>query len=104
VGRVGSVSSMGCLSGSPYTAAVEEKTIRFTPVSPMASSSEIPPPTLFRKYLPGLSTDSPTRESAAMWTTASIRRRARTPRSLSVSATSPTIRLAPWTTAPRCPL
>ena len=40
---------MGLEGGLPYTAAVEEKTTRFTPVSAMAVSKESEPPTLLAK-------------------------------------------------------
>ena len=49
VGRVGAVSTIGTSSGSPYVAAVEEKTSRGTAVARIASSSARVPPTLVRQ-------------------------------------------------------
>ncbi len=40
------VSKIGCASGSPYVAAVEEKTMRLTPHSRIASSNTNPATTL----------------------------------------------------------
>ena len=53
------VSTRGVSSGMPYTAAVEEKTSRPTPVWRIASSRDRALTVLFRKYLPGLAHDSP---------------------------------------------
>src|SRR3954468_17335145 len=53
VGRVGSSSVMGTDFGSPYVAAVEEKTSRRTPASRMAPSSSRVPATLLRQYFSG---------------------------------------------------
>ncbi len=72
MGRVGSVSVIGVRSGSPYAAAVEENTIRPTPVSRMASSRARLPPRLCDQYRPGLATDSPTSDLAAKCSTASV--------------------------------
>ena len=57
----------------PYTAAVDENTIRPTPPARAASSSAIPPATLSRKYRAGSAIDSATSERAAQWRMASIR-------------------------------
>ena len=46
---MGNVSTIGLDGGSPYTAAVEEKTMCFTPVSNMAVSRESEPATLLAK-------------------------------------------------------
>jgi hypothetical protein len=46
---IGNVSRIGLDGGSPYTAAVDEKTMCFTPVSTIAVSSESEPPTLLAK-------------------------------------------------------
>ena len=48
MGALGSVSVMGVFSGVPYTAAEDEKMIRFTPVSCMAPSTFTMPTTLFQ--------------------------------------------------------
>jgi hypothetical protein len=37
IGRVGAVSGTGSVSGTPYTAAVDEKTKRATPFATQAS-------------------------------------------------------------------
>src|SRR2546429_9703119 len=57
VGRVGSVSRTVGPSGSPQTAAVEEKTIVLIRISPIPPSSEGRPPRLFDPYLAGPATD-----------------------------------------------
>ena len=51
---------------------MEEKTIVRTPISRIASSSEIVPPRLFDQYLAGSATDSPTSDLAAKCSTASM--------------------------------
>ena len=63
---------IGVRSGSPYTAAVEEKTIVRTPISRIASSSASVPPRLVDQYLAGSATDSPTSDFAAKCRTASM--------------------------------
>jgi hypothetical protein len=62
---------MGMCSGSPYTAAVEEKTIRVVPVARMASSRASVPPRLCCQYSDGRATDSATSDLAAKCRTAS---------------------------------
>ena len=68
---VGSVSATGIRSGSPYTAAVEENTMRRVPATRIASSRASVPPRLFSQYRVGLATDSPTSDLAAKCSTAS---------------------------------
>lgn len=62
---------MGISSGSPNTAADEEKTKYPMPWSTAASMRVIIFPTLLRKYFRGSTTDSPTEVNAAKWITAS---------------------------------
>ncbi len=100
VGAVGSVSVIGVETGSPYVAAVEEKTRRRTPCSRMAASSAIVPPTLLSQYFSGFTTDSPTCEYAAKCRTPSndgSRKRA-------ASWTRPSTNAAPSGTPARKPV
>ena len=71
-------------SGSPYTAAVDEKMIRPVPARRMASSRASVPPRLFAQYLAGSATDSPTSELPAKCSTASMSRSASTLAALSL--------------------
>jgi hypothetical protein len=48
IGRCDAFSGIGVESGTPYTAAVDENTIRFTPVRTIASRSATPP-TMFSR-------------------------------------------------------
>ncbi len=101
VGRVGSVSSIGTRSGSPYTAAVEENTIRRVPATRIASSRSSVPPRLFSQYSVGLAMDSPTSDRAAKCSTAS------TPPASTAAAsawTRPATKVAPAGTASACPV
>src|SRR5580693_4572186 len=52
-GSNGESSGIGTTWGVPYTAAVEEKTIRFTLVCTMAVNNDSVPPTLLEKYSSG---------------------------------------------------
>ena len=72
IGLIGSDSMIGVLSGMPYVAAVELKTMRFVPAARIASRRAMPPATFSRKYLAGSVIDSPTRDLAAQCRTASI--------------------------------
>ena len=56
---------MGVACGLPYTAAVDENTMCFTPLRSIAVSSESDPATLFAKYRSGSRIDSPTAMNAA---------------------------------------
>lgn len=78
VGRVGASSRIGTDSGSPYVAAVEEKTIRRQSTARMASSSASVPPTLVSQYSCGRCCETPTSDLAAKCSTASGRTSART--------------------------
>ena len=89
-------------SGSPYTAAVDEKMIRPVPATRMASSSASVPPRLFAQYLAGFATDSPTCELAAKCSTASMPRSASTLAALSLI--EPRMKAAPPGTASSCPV
>ena len=64
-------SRIGVCSGRPYTAAVDEKTIRRTPAALIPSRSEMPPATFSRKYFAGSVIDSPTSDLAAQCSTTS---------------------------------
>ena len=100
-GSAGAVSLIGTLAGSPYTAAVEENTIRRTPASRIASSSATEPPRFADQYWSGYATDSPTSDLAAKWSTAS------TPSASTLAASlrmSPTVNSAPSGTPARCPV
>src|SRR5215210_5766129 len=65
VGRVGASSRIGTDSGSPYVAAVEEKTIRRQSTACMASSRASDPPTLVSQYSCGRCCETPTSDLAA---------------------------------------
>jgi hypothetical protein len=100
VGASAASSRMGTSAGSPYVAAVEEKTSRRTPDSRMAARSSMLPPTLLRQYLSGFCTDSPTWECAAKCSTPSYE-------GSSTSAASwmrPSTKPAPAGTASRNPV
>jgi len=100
VGFVGAVSTIGLVSGSPYVAAVEEKTSLRTPASRIAPSSAIEPPTLLSQYFSGFTTDSPTCENAAKCRTASYDESSH----LAASRMSPSTKEAPAGTPSRKPV
>ena len=102
-GTLGVSSVMSSTSGSPYVAAVEEKTIRLTSAARIASSRFSAPSTFPRQYCSGTSWDSPTSESAAKCSTPS-NPRATTSFTASASSRSTSTKSAPSGTAPRWPL
>ncbi len=100
VGEVGADSTIGTCSGSPYVAAVEEKTSVRTPASRIAASRAIVPPTLLSQYFSGFTTDSPTCENAAKCRTPSKEASSH----LAASRMSPSMKAAPAGTPSRKPV
>ncbi len=100
MGFVGADSTIGTWSGSPYVAAVEEKTRRRTPAVRIASSRAMVPPTLLSQYFSGFTTDSPTWEKAAKWSTPSNDASSH----LAASRMSPSMNEAPAGTPSRKPV
>src|SRR5579883_1898056 len=89
IGFCGWLSEMGTCVGSPYVAHVEENTMSRTPASTIASRRFSVLATLFRKYLRGFCTDSPTYAYAAKWMIDVIRCSASTRATSDASARSP---------------
>ena len=72
-GAVAASTVIGTADGSPYTAAVDEKTSLPTPLIRIASSSASVPDTFVAQYRSGTFTDSPTSDLPAKCITPSKR-------------------------------